>query len=177
MDIAPSLYEVLGATHVEGVGEVGADGPGLVLLGDGVEESTFARAMAAQLGFFYDPQPPFAGRQGAMRLATSVAPVGAEEAVAIIGELGDGERVTLVATALLDGVEDLVASSSRGSVVLKAPRDVLTDATRRRTARLAAASRAQVAAVERSALADRGAEVEGGVDTGAVEAAATEVTL
>lgn len=157
VEVAPSLYEVIDAGHVDGGGQVGGEGSPLVLLGDGVEESTFARAMAAQLGFFYEPQPPFAGRSGAMRLATSVAPVGVEEAASIIGALGSGERVTLVAVALLDGVEDLVASTSRGSVVLKAPRDVLTDATRRRTARLAAASRAEVAARESDVSAVDGA--------------------
>ncbi|MDP3890497.1 site-specific DNA-methyltransferase [Nocardioides sp.] len=124
VELAPSLYEVLPG--------------GLVLMGDGIEETTFARAAAAQLGFTYEPSPPFSGNRNGMRLATFCGAVGIPEATHVLSHLEPGERVTLVAASVLSGVEEHVASTARGSLVLKAPRDVLTEATRRRTARTVA---------------------------------------
>lgn len=121
VELAPSLYEVLPG--------------GLVLMGDGIEEATFARAAAAQLGFTYEPQVPFSGNRNGMRLAAFAGAVGIPEATHVLSHLEPGQRVTLVASSILPGVEELVAGTARGSLVLKAPRDVLAEATRRRTAR------------------------------------------
>lgn len=121
VELAPSLYEVLP--------------DGLVLMRDGIDDATFARAAAAQLGFAYAPEPPFCGTLNGMRLCAVPGAVGTEEAADVLSHLEPGERLTLVAGSVLPGVEELVTASARGSIVLKAPRDVLTPATRRRAAR------------------------------------------
>lgn len=86
---------------------------------------SFARLMAGQLGFEYAPDAPFHGRRGRMRVACFDGPVGIEEAGVALSALDASERVTIVATVLLDGVEEFVRENSRGSRVMKAPRDVL----------------------------------------------------
>ena len=53
---------------------------------------------------------------------------------AVRERLGDGERVTIAATAVLPGVEDLLTELARGSRVRKIPRDVLREVPRRRNA-------------------------------------------
>jgi adenine-specific DNA-methyltransferase len=50
----------------------------------------------------------------------------------VLAALGDRERATIVAKVVLPGVEEHVASTSRGSRVLKAPRDLLASKSRRR---------------------------------------------
>lgn len=118
--VEPSLYEL---------------GPGgLVLLREGVSDNDLARAMCGQLGFTHTPgDPPFAGRRGRMRLAVLDGFVGPEEARHLVSQLGDGERVTIAATAVLPGVEDLLTDLARGSRVRKIPRDVLREVPRRRS--------------------------------------------
>ena len=102
------------------------DTPFGVMLDDWTTEGDlFARLMAGQLGFFYEPDGPFCGRRGRMRLVANVGTVGIEEAAVALSALDTSERVTIVATVLLDGVEEFVRENSRGSRVMKAPRDVL----------------------------------------------------
>lgn len=123
--VAPSIYEVVTDD--------------LVLIRD-IDGETFARSIAAQLAFTYEPEHPFHGRRGQTRLVAINGPVGVEEAKFFTSHLQPGEQLTLVATGVLPGVEDAVRSAARGSTTLKAPRDVLTSATRRlaRRAQLAA---------------------------------------
>lgn len=116
--VAPSLYDV-------------ADN-GLVLLARQATNGTFARAMAAQLGF--DSQPdaaPLCGARGRMRLAVLDGAVGVEEVRSIVAALAAGERVTIVAPVVLPGAEETLAAMSKGSRIRKAPRDVLDDGSRR----------------------------------------------
>jgi adenine-specific DNA-methyltransferase len=110
VEIAPSAY---------------ADTPVGVMLEPWVlEGDLFARLMAGQLGFIYEPSDPFVGHRGRMRLATFPT-VGIEEASVALSALDASERVTIVGTVILDGVEAFVRENSRGSRVMKAPRDVL----------------------------------------------------
>lgn len=103
-----------------------AETPFGVMLDDwATEGDKFARLMAGQLGFFYEPDGPFCGRRGRMRLVAIAGQVGIEEAAVALSALDASERVTIVATVLLDGVEEFVREQSRGSRVMKAPRDVL----------------------------------------------------
>lgn len=106
----------------------------LVLIRD-VDDETLARSAAAQLGFTYAPDHPFRGVRGQMRLVAVNGTVGPEEARFFASHLRPGERLALVATSVLPGVEEAVAAAARGSVTLKAPRDLLTSATRRMTRR------------------------------------------
>lgn len=108
-----------------------ADG-GVVLLSARATNGTFARAMAAQLDFDFEPDAaPFCGRRGRMRLAVLDGSVGPDEARLLAQALGEAERVTVVGKVVLPGTEELLASLSRGSRVRKAPRDVLADGLRR----------------------------------------------
>lgn len=62
-----------------------------------------------------------------MRLAVLDGFVGLEEVRHLVSQLADGERVTIAATAVLPGVEDLLTELARGSLVRKIPRDVLRE--------------------------------------------------
>lgn len=116
--VGPSMYE---------------DTPLGVMLADWAINGRFARAVAGQLGFEWQPEAaPFCGVRGRMRLAVFDGAVGTEEARQVIAALGERERVTIVAKVILPGVEELVTELSRGSRVRKAPRDVLTDRSRTR---------------------------------------------
>ena len=104
-----------------------------VMLAQDAGGERFARAMAGQLGFDWEPDSdPFCGRRGRMRLAVFDGAVGVEETAQVVACLGDKERVTIVAQVVLPGVEELLAETSRGSRARKAPRDVLTERRRPR---------------------------------------------
>jgi len=115
--VAPSMYELttLG-----------------VMLADWATNGRFARAVAGQLGFEWQPKKhaPFCGKRGRMRLAVFDGAVGLEEAREVIAALGERERVTIVAKVVLPGVEEFIAEQSKGSRVKKAPRDLLLSRTR-----------------------------------------------
>ena len=118
ISVAPSMYEVT---------------PLGVLLADWATNGEFARATAGQLGFEWQADAaPFCGVRGRMRLAVFDGAVGVEEASDVLASLGDRERATIVAKVVLPGVEEHAAATSRGSRVLKAPRDLLASKSRRR---------------------------------------------
>lgn len=106
-----------------------------VVLTDDATGPRFARAVAGQLGFDWEPGGgELCGRRGRMRLAVVDGPVGVEEVRAIVSQLEESERVTVVAQLLLPGAEDWLAKNSRGSLLLKSPSDVLKERRRRRRA-------------------------------------------
>lgn len=103
-----------------------------VMLADWATNGRFARAVAGQLGFEFEPDAaPFCGTRGRMRLAVFDGAVGPEEVRDLVSQLGENERVTVVAKLVLPETEQVLAQLSRGSRIRKAPRDVLTDASRR----------------------------------------------
>jgi adenine-specific DNA-methyltransferase len=105
---------------------------GTVLLSEVATNGAFARAMAGQLDFDFQPAgTPFCGRRGRMRLAVFDGAVGREEVRNVVPALGDEDRVTIVAQVVLPGAEEMLASLSEGSRIRKAPRDVLADGSRR----------------------------------------------
>lgn len=114
--VAPSMYEVT---------------PFGVMLADWATNGKFARAVAGQLGFDWKPEGPFCGARGRMRLAVFDGAVGHEEIRQTTAALADNERVTLVAQAVLPGTENLLTELSKGSLIKKAPRDLLTTTARR----------------------------------------------
>lgn len=106
-----------------------------VMLTNGATGPRFARAVAAQLGFDWAPtEGLLCGGRGRMRLAVLDGPAGIEEARQAVSELGDNERVTIVAQLILPGTEEWLAENSRGSLCLKAPNDVLRERRKRRRA-------------------------------------------
>jgi adenine-specific DNA-methyltransferase len=103
-----------------------------VMLADWATNGQFARAVAGQLGFEWQPDAaPFCGVRGRMRLAVLDGAVGEEEATQIASHLDESERVTIVAKVVLPGAERALAELSRGSSVRKAPRDLLVGKRRR----------------------------------------------
>jgi adenine-specific DNA-methyltransferase len=110
--VAPSMYEIT---------------PLGVMLADWATNGRFARAVAGQLGFTWQPHKhaPFCGVRGRMRLAVFDGAVGVEEVREVLAALDERERVTIVAKTVLPGVEGFVAEQSKGSRVKKAPRDLL----------------------------------------------------
>ncbi len=115
--VGPSMYQVT---------------PVGVMLAEWATNGKFARAVAGQLGFEFQPDAaPLCGVRGRMRLAVLDGAVGPEEVREIVGALGDSERVTIVAKVILPGAEDALVEASRGSKIRKAPRDLLADDIRR----------------------------------------------
>jgi adenine-specific DNA-methyltransferase len=116
--VAPSMYELT---------------PLGVMLADWATNGRFARAVAGQLGFEWQPKKyaPFCGIRGRMRLAVFDGAVGIEETRDVLAALGERERVTIVAKVVLPGVEEFVVEQSKGSRVKKAPRDLLAVRVRR----------------------------------------------
>jgi adenine-specific DNA-methyltransferase len=118
VEIQPSFYAVT---------------PVGVMLTDDAQGPRFARAIAGQLGFDWElSDEMFCGRRGRMRLAVIDGAVGEEELGSIVGALQENERVTVVAQVFLTGAEEWLAENSRGSILLKAPGDVLRERRKRR---------------------------------------------
>lgn len=112
-----------------------------VLLADWATNGRFARAVAGQLGFNWQPEAtPFCGIRGRMRLAVFDGAVGEEEIRQVVAAVGDKERVTVVAKVVLPKAEELLAALSKGSRIRKAPRDLLSTAARRARRRAAGAA-------------------------------------
>ncbi len=125
--VGPSMYE---------------DTPFGVLLAQWATNGRFARAVAGQLGFEWQPDAtPLSGIRGRMRLAVVDGAVGAEEVRQIVGSLDDKERVTIVAKSVLPEAESLLTEVSPGSRIRKAPRDLLTSGAQRMRRRIKASTR------------------------------------
>ena len=127
--VAPSMYE----TSDYGV-----------VLAEWAVNGRFARAVAGQLGFEWNPDGLFTGTRGRMRLAVFDGVIGAEEVRQSVSTLAEKERVLIVAQAVLPGAEEALAETSKGSRIQKAPRDLLSVGAQRARRRVAAAERAVV---------------------------------
>jgi adenine-specific DNA-methyltransferase len=85
LDVAPSMFE--------------ADG-GLVFLADWMTNGALAEATAAQLGYEYVAEPPFAGRKGRTRLAVIDGVVNDAVVRLLVSALGELERVVVCGTGI-----------------------------------------------------------------------------
>jgi adenine-specific DNA-methyltransferase len=104
-----------------------------VMLTDDATGPRYARSVAGQLGFDWEPvQGEICGRRGRMRLAVIDGAVGIEELRQLTSELDENERITVVAHSILSGAEDWLSENSKGSLCLKAPADVLRERRKRR---------------------------------------------
>jgi len=118
------------------------DTPFGVLLAQWAINGRFARAVAGQLGFEWQPEAaPLCGVRGRMRLAVVDGAVGSEEIRQIVGALSEKERVTVVAKSVLPEAESILAEVSPGSRIRKAPRDLLTSGAQRMRRRTEASTR------------------------------------
>jgi adenine-specific DNA-methyltransferase len=102
-----------------------AEDSGIVLLADSAHNGKLAEMVAAQLGFGWEPDPPFCGRDGRIRLAVIDGHV--DEAVVrlLIRSLEDEDKLSLAATSLDAGVSDLLRSLRLGSTARLVPQDIL----------------------------------------------------
>lgn len=96
-----------------------------VFLADWVSGSTFAKAVAAQLGFTLTHEPPFCGRKGRSRLIVIDGHADSELVRAVVPRLDPSERVVVVCRGAEPETSGTMKGLSPGSRLLKAPRDLL----------------------------------------------------
>jgi adenine-specific DNA-methyltransferase len=112
LDVAPSMFA--------------ADG-GVVVLADWATNGKLAEATAAQLGFEFASDPPFAGRKGRTRLAVIDGLVSNDVVELIARALGEGERVVVCGTAVDPGAGKALRELRPGSSVRKIPASILDE--------------------------------------------------
>ena len=112
LDVAESMFE--------------ADG-GLVFLAEWMTNGALAEATAAQLGYEYEPDPPFAGRKGQTRLAVIDGVVNESVVRLIVGALGDGERVVVCGTGIDTDARPILRELRSGSTLRKIPAALLAE--------------------------------------------------
>lgn len=110
LDIAPSMYK---------------DDAGVIVLAEWAVNGQLAEAVAAQLGFAFEPDGVFAGRKGRMRIAVVDGHAHAELAKTFLELLGSNERLTLCATSLDPEVGEVLRQERPGSRVRVVPEDLL----------------------------------------------------
>jgi adenine-specific DNA-methyltransferase len=110
LEVGPSLYERF---------------DGRVLLADWVKGEAFAQAVAAQLGYRFQIDGPFAGYKGRTRLAVVDGVADDVLVRSMVSLLGAEERVTVVAKGAAPGAPELLLQLSKGSRLLKAPTDLV----------------------------------------------------
>jgi adenine-specific DNA-methyltransferase len=110
LDVAPSIFE---------------DDEGVVVLADWVTDHDLGQAVAAQLGFEYEPEQPFCGRQGKLRLAVIDGHVDKAAVQLLVQSLEKGEKLSLCATSLDPAAAEALKKISRGSQARVVPQDIL----------------------------------------------------
>jgi adenine-specific DNA-methyltransferase len=149
LDVAPSMFEAES---------------GLVFLADSMINERLAEATAAQLGFTFEPQPPFAGRKGRTRLAVIDGVVNEDVVRILVSALGDGERVVICGTGIDPDARSVLRDLRPGSSLRKIPAALLAEYRAGQQLHLELAE---------AAIADGDGEVSTGSDlTGVVVAAA-----
>ncbi len=98
---------------------------GEVFLAEWATNGAFSDAVAAQLGFEKEDEPPFCGRKGRTRLAVLDGVVGAAEMEFLVASLGERERALVVGKAFTEDAEGRLREQSPGSRVRHAPHDLL----------------------------------------------------
>lgn len=98
-----------------------ADQDGLLVLADWARGESLERAVAAQLGFEYDPHGPFCGRLHRTRLAVVDGMADARAAEGLLAALAAGETLVLAATSVRYEVTDLLKTRAPGSRAVKIP--------------------------------------------------------
>jgi len=110
IELSPSMFE---------------EDEGLIFLAEGLTNGALAEATAAQLGFTYVAEPPFAGRKGRSRLAV-IDGVVSEGVVRLLTKaLNEGERVVICGTGVDPDVRNLLQQLAAGSTMRKIPSALL----------------------------------------------------
>jgi adenine-specific DNA-methyltransferase len=122
LEVAPSMFE--------------ADA-GLVFLAEGLTNGALAEATAAQLGFAYEADPPFAGRKGRTRLAVVDGVVNEAVVRLLVGALPERERVVICGTGIDTDARPVLRELRPGSTLRKIPAALLDEYRSTRQLRLA----------------------------------------
>lgn len=112
LDVASSMFE--------------SDG-GLVFLADTMTNGRLAEATGAQLGFTFEPEPPFAGRKGRSRLAVIDGVVNEDVVRILVSALGKDELVVICGTGIDPDARSVLRDLRRGSSLRKIPAALLAE--------------------------------------------------
>jgi adenine-specific DNA-methyltransferase len=104
-----------------------AEAGGRVWLAEWAADGSLGEATAAQLGFAYEPEPPFAGRKGRTRLAVVDGLVNPDVARLLVGALAPEEKVVLCGTAIDPAVTQALRELRPGSRARKIPASILAE--------------------------------------------------
>jgi adenine-specific DNA-methyltransferase len=121
LDVAPSMFE--------------ADG-GMVFLADWMTNGALAEATAAQLGFEYEADPPFAGRKGRTRLAVIDGVANESVVRLLVSVLPERERVVVCGTGIDTDARPVLRELRPGSTLRKIPSALLEEYRAARQLRL-----------------------------------------
>jgi adenine-specific DNA-methyltransferase len=109
---------------------------GLVFLADWMTNGTLAEATAAQLGFTYESDPPFAGRKGRTRLVVVDGVVNESVVRLVVSALPDRERVVVCGTGIDTDARPILRELRPGSTLRKIPAALLDEYRSARQLRL-----------------------------------------
>lgn len=112
LDVAPSMFE---------------DDGGTVVISEWASNSKLSEATAAQFGYEYQPDTPFAGRKGRFRIAVIDGNVSADVVELLAGALGPNERLLVCGTSLDPDAPEALRKLSPGSEARKVPASILAD--------------------------------------------------
>lgn len=112
LDVGPSMFE---------------DDEGRVVLAEWAANSALAEATAAQLGFEYQPESPFAGAKGRARLAVIDGLINADVIELLVSALGERERLVVCGTSVDPEAADVLRQARPGSRVRKIPASILAE--------------------------------------------------
>lgn len=112
LDVAPSMFK---SEH------------GAVVLAEWAVNGKLAEATAAQLGYSFEPDPPFCGIRGRTRLAVVDGLVNAGVISLLLRPLPEGQRLLVCGTAVDPAARVLIRESRPGSNVRKIPASILDE--------------------------------------------------
>ena len=121
LDVSPSMFDAQ---------------DGLVFLADWMTNGTLAEATAAQLGFEFEMDPPFAGRKGRSRLAVVDGVVNESVVRLLAGVLPENQRVVVCGTAIDPEARPILRELRPGSTLRKIPSALLDEYRNSRQLRL-----------------------------------------
>lgn len=100
---------------------------GRVYLAEWATNGALAEAIAAQYGYAYEPDPPFAGRRGRTRLAVVDGLVNEGVVRLLVDALPPGEKVAICGTAIDPDARTTLRDLRRGSTMRKVPAALLDE--------------------------------------------------
>lgn len=110
LDVAPSMF---------------AAADGMVFLANWATDGDLQEAVAAQLGFSYEPAAPFCGRKGRTRLSVVDGLVNDDVVRLLVAALDDGDRILIAATSVDPQADESLRTIRPGSKLRKIPQAIL----------------------------------------------------